>query len=88
MLKDQNKQEKIEKSKEKAATTNPKKQNPKNKKNSNKPKNVLTTYTVKSGDNLWIIAKKYSGVSAQNLMDFNGIDGNLTVGQKIKIPKY
>lgn len=49
---------------------------------------TLTVYTVKSGDNLWIIAKKYSGVSAQNLMDFNGIDGNLTVGQKINIPKY
>lgn len=49
---------------------------------------TLEVYTVKSGDNLWIIAKKYSGVSAQNLMDFNGIDGNLKVGQKIKIPKY
>jgi membrane-bound lytic murein transglycosylase D len=50
--------------------------------------NSYSAYTVKSGDNLWLIAKKYSGVSAQNLMDFNGIDGNLTVGQKIKIPKY
>ncbi|MGB0887746.1 MAG: LysM peptidoglycan-binding domain-containing protein [Vicingaceae bacterium] len=49
---------------------------------------TLTLYTVKSGDNLWVIAKKYSGVSAQNIIDFNGIDGNLTVGQKIKIPKY
>ncbi len=47
-----------------------------------------STYTVKSGDNLWVIAKKYSGVSAQNIMDFNGIDGNLKVGQVIKIPKY
>ena len=46
-----------------------------------------TVYTVKSGDNLWIIAKKYSGVSAQNIMDFNNIDGNLDVGQIIKIPK-
>ena len=46
-----------------------------------------TTYTVKSGDNLWLIAKKYAGVSAQNIMDFNGIDGNLDVGQKLKIPK-
>jgi len=62
--------------------------------NNSKPKTqhstlgVLTTYTVKSGDNLWIIAKKFSGVSANNIMDFNEIDGNLTVGQKIKIPKY
>lgn len=46
-----------------------------------------TTYTVKSGDNLWVIAKKYSGISAQNLMDLNGIDGNLNVGQVIKIKK-
>lgn len=46
-----------------------------------------STYTVKSGDNLWLIAKKYSGVSAQNIMDFNGIDGNLDIGQVIKIPK-
>lgn len=47
-----------------------------------------STYTVKSGDNLWIIAKKYSGVSAQNIMDFNNIGNNLDVGQVLKIPKY
>ncbi|MDF1673352.1 MAG: LysM peptidoglycan-binding domain-containing protein [Vicingaceae bacterium] len=46
-----------------------------------------SNYTVKSGDNLWLIAKKYSGISAQNIMDFNGIDGNLDVGQILKIPK-
>jgi membrane-bound lytic murein transglycosylase D len=57
-------------------------------KNQNSIAKIQTVYTVKSGDNLWIIAKKYSGVSAQNIMDFNGIDGNLTVGQKINIPKY
>lgn len=48
---------------------------------------IQTTYTVKSGDNLWIIAKKFSGVSAQNIMDLNGIDSNLKVGQVLKIPK-
>jgi len=48
---------------------------------------IQTTYTVKSGDNLWIIAKKFSGISAQNIMDFNGIDDNLTVGQVLKIPE-
>lgn len=46
-----------------------------------------TTYTVKSGDSLWLIAKKFSGVSAQNIMDYNGIGENLTVGQVLKIPK-
>ncbi|MCB9359924.1 MAG: LysM peptidoglycan-binding domain-containing protein [Flavobacteriales bacterium] len=45
------------------------------------------TYTVKSGDNLWIIAKKYSGISAQNIMDLNGIDEDLDVGQVLKIKK-
>jgi membrane-bound lytic murein transglycosylase D len=56
--------------------------------NQNKPITAASIYTVKSGDNLWLIAKKYTGISAQNLMKFNGIGGNLTVGQKIKIPKY
>lgn len=73
------------KSKAKKQLTNSIKKQPNS--NSNNP-SVLKVYTVESGDNLWIIAKKYSGVSAQNLMDFNGIDGNLTVGQKINIPKY
>ena len=50
-------------------------------------KATQTTYTVKSGDNLWLIAKKFSGVSAQNILDFNGIDENLDVGQILKIPK-
>ena len=48
----------------------------------------FSNYTVKSGENLWVIAKKYSGVSAQNIMDFNKIDGNLNIGQVLKIPKY
>ena len=44
-------------------------------------------YKVKSGDNLWGIAKKHSGVSAQKLMEYNKIGENLTIGQKIYIPK-
>ena len=52
-----------------------------------KNKGVQTSYTVKSGDNLWIIAKKFSGVSGQNIMDFNKIDADLKVGQLLKIPK-
>lgn len=43
------------------------------------------TYVVKSGDNLWLIAKKYPGISAQNIMDLNGIDSNLQIGQKLYI---
>ena len=46
-----------------------------------------TTYTVKSGDNLWLIAKQFPGISADDIMEYNGIDANLDVGQKLKIPK-
>lgn len=43
-------------------------------------------YTVKSGDSLYLIAKKFPGVSAQNIMDFNKIGSNIKPGMKIKIP--
>ena len=47
-----------------------------------------TTYTVKSGDSLYSISKNYSGVSAQDIMDFNGMsNSNIKPGMKIKIPK-
>ncbi|MDB4534770.1 LysM peptidoglycan-binding domain-containing protein, partial [Vicingaceae bacterium] len=78
--------------KQKPKTNTPKKQSPNKQVTVAKVPKAITgkhsNYTVKSGDNLWIIAKKYSGVSAQNIMDFNSIDGNLNVGQVIKIPKY
>ena len=47
-----------------------------------------TTYTVKSGDTLYSIAKRYPGVTAQEIMKYNGIGEKLSVGQKIKIPKH
>lgn len=44
-------------------------------------------YTVKSGDSFYSIAKDYPGVSAQNIMDYNGIDSSkIRPGMKIKIP--
>ena len=47
-----------------------------------------TTYTVKSGDSLYSISKNYSGVSAQDIMNFNGMsNSNIKPGMKIKIPK-
>ncbi len=46
-----------------------------------------TIYTVKNGDSLYLIAKNYPGVSAQNIMDFNGISSKIKPGMKIKIPK-
>ena len=48
-----------------------------------------STYTVKSGDSFYSIAKNYPGVSAQNLMDYNGMKASdLKPGMKLKIPKY
>lgn len=45
-------------------------------------------YTVKKGDTLWSIAKKYPGVSIQNLKDWNDISGsNLKPGMKLKVYK-
>ncbi len=46
------------------------------------------TYTVKSGDSFYSIAKNYPGISAQNIMDFNGMTSSkLKPGMTIKIPK-
>lgn len=46
---------------------------------------TVVTYTVKSGDSLYKIGKKY-GVSADEIMKYNGISSKISVGQKIKIP--
>ena len=50
---------------------------------------VLSTewvsYTVKPGESLWLIAKKFKGVSADNIMEWTSIDNNIKPGQVIKI---
>jgi membrane-bound lytic murein transglycosylase D len=43
-------------------------------------------YTVKKGDSLYLIAKRYRGVSADDIMRYNGIGADIRPGQKIKIP--
>lgn len=47
---------------------------------------AYTTYTVKNGDTLYDIAKLYPGVSAQNIMDFNGVGSKIKPGMTLKIP--
>jgi len=46
-------------------------------------------YTIRNGDNLWGIAKKYPGVSAQDIMRWNALTSKsvkkLKPGQKLKI---
>ena len=60
-----------------------------NKTNSTASAKGHTTYTVKNGDSFYSIAKNYPGVSAQNIMDYNGINSSkLKPGMTIKIPKF
>ena len=53
------------------------------------PKGDFETYTVQNGDSLWLIAKKYSKVSVQNIKDWNNIwrVKSLKPGTKLKIYK-
>ena len=50
--------------------------------------NGNTVYTVRSGDSLYTIAKRYPGVSAENIKQYNGLSSDkIKAGQKLKIPK-
>ena len=51
--------------------------------------NGYVMYTVRSGDNLWDIARKFDGVSMNDLMKLNGLSKNSKIypGKKIKIKK-
>jgi LysM repeat protein len=62
-----------------------------NGKSQSQPKTVsgeYTTYTIQSGDSFYSIAKNYPGVSAQDIMDFNGLSSSkIKPGMVIKIPE-
>lgn len=45
-----------------------------------------TIYTVKPGDSLWSISKKYNGLSVEKIKELNNLtSNNLKVGQKLKL---
>ncbi len=44
-------------------------------------------YTVKSGDSLYLIAKNYPGISANDIMAYNKIGSKIKPGMVIKIPQ-
>lgn len=48
---------------------------------------TYTVYVVKSGDSLYRISQDYPGVSADDIMKFNGIGKDIRPGMKLKIPK-
>jgi membrane-bound lytic murein transglycosylase D len=52
------------------------------------PSSHYTLYTVKNGDNLWLIAKKYPGVTPEAIMKVNRVDARLQPGILLKIPKH
>jgi membrane-bound lytic murein transglycosylase D len=51
--------------------------------------NGYVSYIIRKGDTLYDIAKRYPGISAQNIMIYNHMASALKIrpGQKIKIPK-
>ncbi len=47
-----------------------------------------STYTVRQGDTLWSISKKFTGVTTNDIASANSIsNGNIKVGQVLKIPR-
>lgn len=71
-------------------TSNPPKKNVRKKEETSPtatpPENKkVVTYVVKSGDSLWLIARNYPGVSAENIMEWNGIDEGIQPGMELKI---
>jgi membrane-bound lytic murein transglycosylase D len=53
------------------------------------PDTEYIIHTVRYGDTVWDIAKEYSGVSATDILNLNGLgrSGKIKVGQKLKIKK-
>ncbi len=50
-------------------------------------KGTYYEHTIKAGETLYQIAKNYPGVSADDIMKYNGISSRIKPGMKIRIPK-
>ena len=71
-----------------AATASVKKTTPSKSIASTVPSDNAKVYTVKSGDTLWSISQKFSGVSIENLKSWNNIRGSgIKPGMKLKVSK-
>lgn len=59
-----------------------------NKKNTSEEISSTKTYTVKKGDSLWSISRKFPGITVQNLRSWNDMGSNsLKPGMELKLFK-
>lgn len=82
------KAEAVEDSKEVKKETSVAKNTPKATKAKKSSTPSIRYHTVKKGESLFRIAKKYKGVTVADIQELNGLSGSdIKIGQKLKIPR-
>ncbi len=82
------KAEAVEDSKEVKKETSVAKNTPKTTKAKKSSTPSIRYHTVKKGESLFRIAKKYKGVTVADIQELNGLSGSdIKIGQKLKIPR-